>query len=232
MEDSVLLRHRHMASGETLWRPLDNPSVLRHQIFHAPDIRGFGLMQRERSFAAYQDSFNLYQLVPSVWVEPHGNWGDGDLHLVELSTTFEGLDNIVAFWDPKKKPAPLEPYRFGYTLYWTREEDMKFSAEKAIATRIGLDPSGNGCRQIVIDFDGPKLDAIPVDHPPLSIANCSDNATITGNMIVRNPFLGTWRVVLKLQPKPGNTNPVDMRCTLQQGTNIVSETWAYQWSPP
>ena len=62
--------------------------------------------------------FNLYQLVPSVWVEPHGNWGDGDLHLVELSTDYEGLDNIVAFWDPKNKPAPLQPYRFGYTLYW------------------------------------------------------------------------------------------------------------------
>ena len=44
-------------------------------------------MQRERSFAAYQDSFNLYHLEPSVWVEPRGDWGEGDLHLVELSTT-------------------------------------------------------------------------------------------------------------------------------------------------
>src|SRR5271170_287029 len=26
----------HMDSGEMLWRPLDNPSVMRHQIFHAP----------------------------------------------------------------------------------------------------------------------------------------------------------------------------------------------------
>ena len=98
----------HMDNGEVLWRPLDNPPALRHQIFHAPDIRGFGLLQRERSFAAYQDMFNLYQQVPSVWVEPHGNWGDGDLHLVELSTHYEGLDNIVAFWDPKNKPAPLQ----------------------------------------------------------------------------------------------------------------------------
>ena len=45
----------HMNNGEILWRPLDNPPVMRHQIFHAPDIRGFGLLQRERSFAAYQD---------------------------------------------------------------------------------------------------------------------------------------------------------------------------------
>ena len=25
---------------------------------------------------------------------------------------------------------------------------------------------------------------------------------------------------------------VDLRCTLQQGTNVVGETWIYQWSPP
>ena len=65
--DGLLVK---MNNGETLWRPLDNPAVMRHQIFSAPDIRGFGLLQRERSFAAYQDSFNFCQLEPSVWVEP------------------------------------------------------------------------------------------------------------------------------------------------------------------
>jgi glucans biosynthesis protein len=114
----------HMGNGEVFWRPLDNPPAMRHQIFSAPNIRGFGLLQRERNFAAYQDMFNLYQLVPSVWVEPHDNWGDGDLHLVELSTGYEGLDNIVAFWDPKNKPAPLQPFHFGYTLYWESGEAL------------------------------------------------------------------------------------------------------------
>ncbi len=113
---------------------------MRHQVFHAPNIRGFGLLQRERDFAAYQDSFNLYQLVPSVWVEPRGDWGDGELHLVELSANYEGLDNIVAFWDPKNKPAPLQPFRFGYTLYWqSGEADVKLSENRVVATRIGLD---------------------------------------------------------------------------------------------
>jgi glucans biosynthesis protein len=224
-----------MDSGEVLWRPLDNPSVIRHQIFSAPNIRGFGLMQRERSFAAYQDSFNPYQLVPSVWVEPHGNWGDGDLHLLELSAQFEGLDNIVAFWDPKIKPAPLQPYRFGYTLCWTRdngENGMKLSDERVVSTRVGLDLNCKECRQIVIDFDGPKLDAIPESKPPMAIANCSTNAAIVDNQVIRNEDLGTWRVILKMQPNPGNVDPVDLRCTLQQGTNILSETWTYQWSPP
>ncbi len=85
---------------------------------------------------------------------------------------------------------------------------------------------------IMIDFAGPKLDAIPEDNPPQAIASCSTNAAIVWNQVLRNTFLKTWRVVLKMQPKPGNTDPVDIRCTLQRGTNILSETWTYQWSPP
>jgi glucans biosynthesis protein len=223
----------HMGSGETLWRPLDNPSVMRHQIFYAPNIKGFGLLQRERSFAAYQDSFNFYNLEPSVWVEPHGNWGDGDLHLVELSTSFEGLDNVVAFWDPKNKPAPLQPFHFGYTLFWeSGDADLKWSENRAVSTRIGLDTTCEDCRQIMIDFKGPKLDAVLENNPPQAIANCSTNAVLLNNQVIRCPDLGTWRVILKMQTKPGNVDPVDLRCTLQKGTNILSETWTYQWSPP
>ena len=48
----------HMGNGEIFWRPLDNPPATRHQVFHAPNISGFGLLQRERNFAAYQDMFN------------------------------------------------------------------------------------------------------------------------------------------------------------------------------
>jgi glucan biosynthesis protein len=48
---------------------------------------------------------------------------------------------------------------------------------------------------------------------------------------VRNSYLNTWRVYLKMRPAAENHDPVDLRCTLQQGTNVVSETWTYQWSP-
>jgi glucans biosynthesis protein len=228
--DGLLMK---MNTGEMLWRPLDNPTVLRHQIFHAPDIVGFGLLQRQRSFAAYQDSFNFDQLVPSIWIEPHRRWGDGDLHLVELDADWEGLDNIVAFWDPKEKPAPLQGYRFGYTMFWTRETDRNLSPNHVVSTRVGLDTRFANTRQFVLDFTGPKLDALPTNGPPpVAIANCSTNAAIVDNFVQYNPFLKTWRIILKMQPKPGNANPVDLRCTLQNGTNILSETWTYQWSPP
>jgi glucans biosynthesis protein len=222
----------HMGNGEVFWRPLDNPPATRHQVFSAPGIRGFGLLQRERDFAAYQDLFNVYNQVPSVWVEPDGNWGEGDLHLVELSTVYEGLDNIVAFWDPKNKPAPLQPFRYGYTLYWEGgEADWRRSENRVVSTRIGPDTQFQGARQFVIDFRGPKLDAISDEHPPTVVSSCSGGAHIADSLVVRNPFLDTWRVILKLVPPPGSNNAVDLRCTLQQGTNAVGETWVYQWSP-
>ena len=150
-----------------------------------------------------------------------------------MSAAYEGLDNIVAFWDPKDKPAPLEPYRFGYKLRWqSGGADFKLSENRVVSTRVGLDSQFPNARQFVIDFAGPKLDAVPENEPPLAIANCSTNAAVVDNFVVRNPFLNTWRVILKMQPRPGNTNPVDLRCTLQKGTNILSETWTYQWNPP
>jgi glucans biosynthesis protein len=223
-----------MGTGEVLWRPLNNAAQMRHQAFAAKDPRGFGLLQRDRDFSSYQDLFNFYHQAPSVWVETHGHWGEGAVHLVELSTHYEGLDNIVAFWDPKEKPKPLTPLNFAYTLYWTRDEtDMKLSIQdKALATRIGADPRDPQRRQFVIDFGGPKLGLLPENSPPQVVASCSTNASILEPQIFRNPFRSTWRAVIKLEPKPGNKDPVDIRCTLKKGEEVLSETWTYLWSPP
>jgi glucans biosynthesis protein len=190
------------------------------------------LLQRERNFVRYEDIFNHYHQAPSVWVQPRGNWGEGDVHLVELRTDYEGLDNVVAFWAPAATPRPMEPYRIAYTLYWTLERDMKFSQNQVVATRVGADPRDPGKRKFVIDFNGPELAAIAENAPPTAIVNCSDNALIVENQPFYNPFDRSWRVILKLQPKPDNKNPVDMRCTLMKGDEVVSETWTYLWSPP
>jgi len=227
--DGLLMR---LDEGQIVWRPLNNPTVLRHQQFPAKNLRGFGLLQRDRDFANYQDIFNLYHLVPSIWVEPRGHWGEGEVHLVELPTQYEGFDNIVAFWCPKETPQPLQPYRFAYTLYWTRETDMKLSEDRVVATRIGADPRESRRRQIVIDFAGPKLSAVPAGSPPNAITKCVGKAAITETQVFHNPQNDTWRVILKLEPQPGNTDPVELHCTLVKGETPLGETWTYLWSQP
>jgi glucans biosynthesis protein len=219
----------HQAGGETVWRPLVNGTTLRHQIIPANNVEGFGLMQRDHDFNHYQDLFHPYQNVPSVWVAPHGNWGDGDIHLVELSTQYEGLDNVVAFWNPARKPAPLEPMHFGYTLYWTREMNASLSSNQVVSTRIGVNPRAQDQRQFVIDFD--LAGVTSEDSPPSVAASCSANGTITGTQIYRNVPDKTWRVFLNLLPKPDQRAAIDVQCALKKGNHSVSETWSYHWTP-
>jgi len=227
--DGLLMK---MDNGEMLWRPLNNASVMRHQRFATKNIRGFGLLQRDREFSSYQDIFRPYQTVPSVWVEPDNDWGEGEVHLVELSTTYEGLDNIVVFWSPKDLPKPMEPYKFAYTLYWTRETDRSLSDNKVLSTRVGADARDRKKREFAIDFGGPKLAPLKESDPPTVVASCSDNGAITEAQVFRNSFNATWRVVLKMEPKPDNKAPIDLRCTLKMGEEVLAETWTFHWSPP
>ena len=109
---------------------------------------------------------------------------------------------------------------------------MKRSPDRVVATRIGPDAQFKGARQFVLDFDGPKLDKISEANPPIAVASCSAGATIVDKFVMRNNFLGTWRVIVKMLPKPDSHEAIDLRCTLQSGTNSVGETWVYQWNPP
>ncbi|HEX8296711.1 MAG TPA: glucan biosynthesis protein G [Chthoniobacteraceae bacterium] len=227
--DGLLMQ---MDGGETLWRPLNNPTVMRHSVFATKNIRGFGLMQRDREFAHYTELFNPYHQVPSVWVKPKGDWNEGEVHLVELPTNYEGLDNVVAFWNPKTKPAPLQPMRFGYQLHWTRESAGPLSENRVVSTRIGAELHDPKKRQVHLEYSGPKLDDIPEAEPPQAIVSCSENAKIYETQVIRNPLNKTWRVLLKFEPAADNKDPVDLRCTLKKGEEVVSETWTYLWSPP
>jgi glucans biosynthesis protein len=126
----------------------------------------------------------------------------------------------------------MQPFRYGYTMFWTRETDRKLSENNVIATRIGADGRDRTKREICVDFKGTKLDSFTESDPPQVIASCSDNGAIDETQLVRNPFDRTWRVILKLQPKADNKDPIDLRCTLKKGDEVVSETWTYLWSPP
>ena len=89
--------------GDQLWRPLVNPRDLQFSAFSSSSPHGFGLMQRKRSFADFQDLALDYEKRPSLWIEPIGDWGQGATDLVEIPSPNEVNDNIVAFWRPKDK---------------------------------------------------------------------------------------------------------------------------------
>lgn len=236
--DGLLIRTE---TDEFIWSPLQNPRALDHEIIPARNLRGFGLMQRDRKFGDYQDLFNVYDRVPSVWIEPRGNWGDGQVHLVKLPTRGEGADNIVAFWNPVGRPSPMEPFRFGYTLFWTMEPhvseaQIKFQLAKVVQTRTGVDARDPGKRQFVIDFAPAETGA----KPEAIVRSESGKAAISNVQVFDNPLSKGWRVFFSLKPDASGGAPVDIQCWLERAGKTVSgrtdegvhasETWRYRWN--
>ncbi|MGH7072244.1 MAG: glucan biosynthesis protein, partial [Acetobacteraceae bacterium] len=121
--------------GEWLWRPLSNPKTLTVSSFQDDNPRGFGLVQRDRDFDHYQDEAAQYQRRPSYWVAPLGNWGQGRVELVEIPSSEEIHDNIIAYWVPATPLTPGQPFNFSYLLTAYLTSPLWPPGGRAIATR-------------------------------------------------------------------------------------------------
>jgi glucans biosynthesis protein len=226
--DGLLL---HLDTGEWLWRPLDNPTRVNVSSFATRDPRGFGLVQRDRDFADYQDIETRSELRPSAWIAPRGDWGDGHVELVEIPTTTELNDNIVAFWVPD---APLKAGRstsFAYTLTWSGDDPTLSPGGRTVATRRDRGTLPNGYR-FVVDFDGDRLRATPPERAPTGVVSAgpqADAAELLDQHVVKNPATGGWRLTFQLRPK-GRT-PVELRAYLADGGDVLTETWSYVLLP-
>ena len=145
--------------GEQIWRPVSNPADLQVSAFVDNNPRGFGLMQRERDFRSFEDLEARYERRPSAWVEPIGDWGEGAVRLVEIPTTTEINDNIVAFWRPRAPTRAKGEYVYTYRIHWGARLPKPLPLAQVVATRIGAGTEDT--RQIVIDFAGENLKAVP-----------------------------------------------------------------------
>lgn len=217
-------------TGEVLWRPLQNdPQRKNIYSFSARNVRGFGLVQRDRDFSNYEDLEARYDERPGVWVEPDGYWGPGSVKLVELPTAHELSDNIVAFWEPESHPKPGEPYRLAYTQRWTLDGNPAGASGYAVATRSGIHEWAPGVRFIIVDFAGKTLEAMDEKLAPEAVITTSDPAVeIMHPTVQKNPRNQTWRVAFQIKAKEG-VNPVptgaELRCTLRRGEDFLTETW-------
>ena len=211
--------------GERIWRPLTNPLTLQTSAFVDQNPQGFGLCQRARSFAAYQDLEADYERRPSIWVEPRGEWGRGSVELVEIPADAEVHDNIVAYWKPADPPRPGRPYEFAYRMTWSDKIPVAWSGARAVATRVG---KGNppGSRLFVVDFAGPD-----VGRSPLPVAVASGRPGRIANVVVQpNPNVNGVRVTFELYPN--GTQLCELRLALKRGARKISETWLYRWTRP
>ncbi len=216
------------AGGEWLWRPLLNPSRVQVSSFALNSPRGFGLMQRDRRFAAYEDTEARYELRPSAWVEPVGDWGAGRVELLQIPTPDETHDNIVAYWVPAQLPAPGQPLELRYRLHWQGAEQARPPGGWVVQTRSGRSYAALAAdeRQFIVDFDGPALAALPAEAPLRAVASSSPNGELREAHAFRNEATGHWRMALRVRIQDP-TQPTELRAFLQTASDTVSETWTY-----
>ncbi|MDQ8186038.1 glucan biosynthesis protein G [Pelagicoccus sp. SDUM812002] len=211
--------------NEPIWRALDLGDKTRLSYFGVNQVNGFGLMQRDREFASYQDLEAEYHNRPSVWVEPKGDWGKGFIKLVELPTETEFEDNVIAFWEPAVLPESGTVLDYEYTIHWTPEPaPVAYPSSIVTSTRTGADPSYPGTEVFVVDFTG-----VEGAEPPELLAVVEGAARLVDDHVVWNPYSKTWRAVLRMEGI-GDEGTTEARCQLLFSDGNNSEVWAYQWT--
>ena len=192
----------------------------------------FGLLQRDRDFEHYQDLEASYHARPSLLVEPLGKWGKGAVRLVEIPTTTEFDDNIVAFWMPEKLPPPGEAIEMEYRLTWALQK-LGPPAGFVRSTRHGKSARYEpGMERFVVDFDGAALRQLPADA---RIEQSRDGGTgrdaESRDVVQKNAIngrRGAWRSRSGPMARTGRWS-----CAVSSAAARISltETWSYLWNP-
>lgn len=217
-------------TGEWIWRPLVNPQRLRVSSFMDVAPRGFGLMQRDRSFASYLDAEAHYERRPSAWVEPKDDWGRGYVQLVEIPAPNEYNDNIVAYWVPEAKLAAGDTRSFAYRLHWCVEPPVGPDAAIVTATHVGAAGiAGQKApgRKFAVTFSGGLLSNLP--ETTEAQVEVSTNGSLREPPILQKLPSGNWRAVFDINPAPDRAT--EIRCFLKFADSALTETWSYQWTP-
>jgi glucans biosynthesis protein len=209
-------------SGERLWRPLHSPRLLQISAFSDSGPKGFGLIQRERSFAAYEDLAALYHRRPSLWVEPIGDWGKGHVVLVEIPSTLEIHDNIVAYWRPEAPVPAGSEISLTYRLTWGWEAPDLNGLLRVHRTLTGAGTDGR--RRFVVDFAGEGQ----VRASAVQLVARANPGSLHDAEISENPEIKGLRLKFDLDPE--GSDVVEMRLELRSGERRIAETWVYRWS--
>jgi len=227
--DGLLVFNGH---GEHLWRPLQNPEQVEVSAFLDMKPIGFGLMQRDRNPADYQDFEAVYDRRPSLWIEPVGDWGEGAVVLTEIPSDAEIHDNIVAFWRPRAAlPAGAE-YRYAYRASWGDGPPAALESARVVATRRGrADVRGpTPVRRFVIDYL-PAVKMARAARTPLPQAKVSTSAGAIKDIVVAdNPLIGGYRLSFVFDPRTAKA--AELRADLTFGGGQAAETWVYRWTAP
>lgn len=212
--------------SDWLWRPLVNPART-HRITRFPAAEGkkFGLMQRDRQFSDYGDLASRFERRPSYWIEQGERWGTGAVELVEIPTTTDYNDNIIAYWTPRNVPSPGQELHFTYRISASLEGPDEGPLLRVSSTRLRPE-NGDLPPRFVIDFAGVAPHPRDLSAPGSARVHVSQGQA--QNIVVQtNDVSGGWQVFFDLVG--AGDKRTELRLRLQAGNEPESETWVYDY---
>lgn len=219
-------------SGETMWRALNNTASLGNTYLWDANPKAFGLYQRGRDFETYQDAGAHYERRPSIRVEPVEGFGQGSVRLIEIPSTLEADDNIVAFFIPTEPVVAGDSREFHYRLVWG---DLLPSADSTLAyvaeTRAGQGgisgvANAASLRKFVVDFKGGDMELM-APEAPLEVKAEASAGRIASTTLSKVAANDAWRLVLDVDTE-GQTL-IELKASILANGTPVTETWLYQW---
>jgi glucans biosynthesis protein len=224
----------HAASGEWLFRPLQNPAKVALSAFALTSPRGFGLVQRDRVFDHYSDLEARYERRPTLFVTPRGDWGKGHVELVEIPSDKETHDNVVASWVPALEPAAGTRLDVAYRVEAALYDGSESPRGRAMATRLAaVDPLKPPFKpdprlvRFLVDFTGDNLAALGPAPIVEGVVSVQGGGVIGPIGVESTPVAGTLRAQFTVR-RDGD-RPVELRAFLRHGADVLTETWSYRW---
>jgi periplasmic glucans biosynthesis protein len=211
-------------SGEWLWRPVSNRETLQISAFSDVNPRGFGLLQRSRSFDAFYDDETHWELKPSLWIEPIGDWKEGDLRLLEIPADSETNENIIAQWRPKTGMAAATTQSVAFRQFWCWSPPSKPPLASCVWSRRG---KAGDRQRFAVEMAG----EIFADSAKAAAASADLQASRGKIASVRLfPYKDRRSVRVVFDLDPGSETYSELRLTLKVDNQAASETWLYRWT--
>jgi glucans biosynthesis protein len=202
--------------------------------FNVTDVRGFGLMQRDRRFEHYQDIELAYEERPSYWIEPIGKWGEGRIELIELATKDETFDNIIVAFVPNKTIEPGKPFTFAYRMRSLADGGDLHRLGRTVNTftapafALGsAEAQRANTRRFLVDFaDGDMAYYLNQPNAVEIVASATDGKVLR-TFLVPNPAIKGFRAMIDVELDPQKHTYVT--CHLKSGPRVLTETWSWSW---
>ena len=248
--DGLLTLGRRGDGEGWTFRPLAKQSYPSVSSQKFTDLRGFGLLQRDRDFDHYRDREAKYDRRPSVWIQPldekghPGSWGAGFVELFEMPADHEGLDNIACWFVPEAEYGPGTPFATRYRVSFPSGDVPGHETGRAVATRVHRD---GGATLVEVDFEGvanhQSGESDPGDagssyRPGSLTARVSAGAGSVEELTLVSATeadSSQGRVTLRFRfRRPENAGPeapTELRAQLLSGGRPVAETWRYLCPP-